>query len=66
MSSVLALRRQRQGDLHELEDSLVYRASSRTAKAVSKQKQNKNKQTNKKQKRKERQVKKRKGWMWTL
>ena len=34
MPLILALRRQRQADLHEFESSLVYRASSRTAMTV--------------------------------
>jgi len=47
MPLILALRRQRQVDLYEFEVSLVYKASSRTARATQRSLSQTNKQTNK-------------------
>ena len=47
MLLILALWRQRQGDFYEFEDTLVYRVSSRTARATECDPVPINKQTNK-------------------
>ena len=47
MSLILAPRRQRQADLYEFQASLVYRASSRTAKAIQRNSVLKNKKMKK-------------------